>query len=201
MTRYHFNDDMNEISGFGGEYESCCRRMLASALEWLDAHPEADPQFSGFKNVYGVIKDDNGDGEALSNAAVAGAGDFGPSGAQHQAVIIAALWIKANSWDAYVKAMTHPEGQVGILKEKLGHKTEDYDKLWARFEELAAEKGRRGSIIAEKVLGWKRYKVSNGQQEAYGRDQAMVDGLGLGCRLSDLVDGAIKAMRLEGKAA
>ena len=200
MTQYQFNDDMNEISGFGGEYEAACRRMLAGALEWLDAHPEANPQFTGIKNVIGVIKDDNGDGEALSNAAMAAAGDYGPSGAQHHAVIAAALWIKANGWDAYIKAMTHPEGQVGILKEKLARKTEDYDRLWARFEELSTERDRRGSIIAEKVLGWKRHKVSNGQQEAYGRDQAAVDELCLGSRLSKLVDGAIKAMRLEGEA-
>ena len=201
MTQYQFNDNMDEISGFGGEYEATCRKMLTAALEWLDVHPDANPQFSGFKGIYGVIKDDNGDGEALSNAAIAGAGEFGPTGAMHQAVISAALWIKTNGWNAYVKAMTHPEGQVGIFKEKLARKSEDYDRLSARFDEISAERDRRGTIIAEKVLGWERYKVSNGEQEAYGRNQAAVNELRLGCRLSELVDGAIKAMRLKGEAA
>lgn len=188
---------MDEISGLGGTYEASCRSMLAAALEWLDAHPDADPRFSGFRDVYGIIMEDNDDAKALSQAAVDAAGEAGATGAMHQAVISAALWIRANGWDAYVSQMTHPCGQVGILKEKLARASEDLELTRKWRDELMAEKARRGAIIAEKVLGWKRYKVSNGQQEAYApSQQAALSGIRAGCSLSKLVDEAIEQMEV-----
>jgi len=202
VSKYRFNDDMQEISGFGGNYEACCRRMLAAALEWLDANPQADPQFSGYKNIYGVINEDNEDAKALSRAALDGAGEYGPSGAQHQAVITTALWIKANGWwPAYVKQMTHPEGQVGILKDKLARAKEDLEGARMRCEELMEENLKRGTIIAEKVLGWQRYKVENGMQMAYAPSKEALERIICGDSLFKLVDEAIQQLSPTREAA
>lgn len=82
---YEWEPGMGEISGFGGGYEECCRAMLKAALEWLDAHPTADPKFHGFKGVYGIAMEDNDDAKALSKAAVAAAESLG--GADRKSVV------------------------------------------------------------------------------------------------------------------
>jgi hypothetical protein len=56
-----FTDDMREISGFGGGYEQQCRAMVLAGLDWLDAHPDADPKFHGYSGVYGIATEDNDD--------------------------------------------------------------------------------------------------------------------------------------------
>lgn len=198
QQKYQFTPAMREISGFGGTYEECCRRMLAAALEWLDAHPEADPKFG----QYG--EEENADAKAISAAAVkaAEAMSYGPSGAQHGAAISHALWIKANGWDAYVREKTHPGGELGIVREKLAKAESDAKRACECVERLTAENHKRAAIIAERVLGWKRYKLSNGQQEAYAPDQrAAVEGIGLGTSLYKLVDDAIAGMAVESEAA
>ncbi|QDV34964.1 hypothetical protein [Tautonia plasticadhaerens] len=200
--KYKFTPAMREISGFGGAYEECCRRMLIAALEWLDGHPEADPRFTGYSNVYDVIDEDNEDAKALSKAACDAAGEFGTTGAMHQAVISSALWIKTHGWDAYLERMTHPGGEVGILKDKLARAEEDAARAWSRVEELICENWKRGAIIAEQVLGWNRYKVSNSQQKAYApSQQAALEDIPLGCSLYKLVDDAIAEMTVESEAA
>ena len=101
---YEFTDEMNEISGFGGSYEQACRDMLKSGLIWLDEHPNANPMFSGYTGVYGLVKEDNEDAKALSKATTDCVDDC--TGAMHHAVVSTILWIKTNSWDEYVKRMT-----------------------------------------------------------------------------------------------
>ena len=97
-----YTDDMYEISGFSGGYEAACRAMVLAGLDWLDANPQANPQFSGYKGIYGVISEDNEDAKALTTAVVAAAkGDC--TGAMHHATISHILWIKKNSWDEYVR--------------------------------------------------------------------------------------------------
>ncbi len=102
---YEFTPEMGEISGFGGGYEETCRAMLKAGLEWLDANAEADPQFHGYKNVYGIISEDNADAKALSKAVVEAAKDD-CTGAMHQAVITSILWIRKNGWEKYVERMS-----------------------------------------------------------------------------------------------
>lgn len=195
MSKYVFTKDMHEISGFGGGYEECCRNMLTAALEWLDANPKADPKFRGFKDVYGILMDDNDDAKALSKAATSAAGEYGATGAMHQAVISAAMYVKTKGWDAYVKEMTHPEGEAGLLREKLERTEKDLELYRKRLDEADEEIRKRGRIIAAKVLNWKEYKVSNGQQEAYAPSQeAAVKDIYAGCQLSKLVDDAINEM-------
>lgn len=97
------------ISGFGGSYEEACQKMVVAGLEWLDAHPQADPQFKGYKNIYGIINEENDDAKALSKVVVdASGGDC--TGAMHQASITHILWIKANGWDKYLTEIQKPRG-------------------------------------------------------------------------------------------
>jgi len=108
MAKYEFTPEMGEISGFGGGYEECCRNMVKAGMEWLDAHPEADPRFHGFKGIYGVIDEDNDDARGLTEAVIAGAnGDA--TGAMHQATISHCLFIRKNRWEKYVEEMSKPE--------------------------------------------------------------------------------------------
>lgn len=99
-----FTDDMDEISGFGGDYEAACRTMVLAGLDWLDAHPDADPQFRGYENIYGVITEDNEAATGLTAAVIAASGGEA-TGAMHQATISHILWIKSHSWDEYVEEM------------------------------------------------------------------------------------------------
>lgn len=102
---YEFTPEMGEISGFGGGYEQCCRDMLKAGLEWLEAHPEAEPKFSGFKNVYGLIDEDNDDAKALTKAIIdASKGEA--TGAMHHAVVESCMWIRRNGWERYVEEMS-----------------------------------------------------------------------------------------------
>lgn len=102
---YEFTEKMGEISGFGGGYEVTCRAMLKAGLKWCDENPEADPQFHGYKNIYGIVQEDNEDGKALSNVVVEESGDD-CTGAMHQAVISSILFIRKNGWDKYVEQMS-----------------------------------------------------------------------------------------------
>ncbi len=104
IAKYKFVEGMGEISGFGGDYEKACRVMLDSGLQWFDEHPDADPKFQGNDAVYGLIIEDNDDAKALSDAVTKHID--GCSGAMHHAVVGACLWIRKNSWDAYVAQMT-----------------------------------------------------------------------------------------------
>lgn len=101
---FEWTEDMREISGFGGGYERTCRAMVSAGCKWLADHPTADPQFHGFKNVYGVIAEDNDDAKALSKAVTdASGGDC--SGAMHHASISHCLFAHKNGWEAYQTEM------------------------------------------------------------------------------------------------
>jgi len=108
LAKYRFTPAMSEISGFGGGYEKTCRTMLDMGLRWCDAHPEANPKFRGMKGIYGIIDEENRDAKQLSKAVVAGS--FGDcTGAMHQAVVSAILWIRKNGWAKYVETMSKKE--------------------------------------------------------------------------------------------
>lgn len=97
--KYVFTDDMAEISGFGGSYEKACRDMIVAGLEWFDEHPTAEPKFHGFKDVYGIMAEDNEDAKALSEAVTAVSDDV--TGAMHQASIQHIMYIRKNGWEKY----------------------------------------------------------------------------------------------------
>jgi hypothetical protein len=93
----------NEISGFGGEYEQGCRKMVIAGLEFLDKNKDKNPSFSEYKNIYGVIKENNKDAKLLSSAIVKACPDC--SGAMHQATVSHILYIKKNGLEKYLKEM------------------------------------------------------------------------------------------------
>lgn len=99
-----WKESMGEISGFGGGYEAACRSMVLAGIAWIDANPEADPQFHGFRGIYGVIQEDNADAEALTKAIIdASGGDA--TGAMHQASVSHVLAYKRLGWDEYVRQL------------------------------------------------------------------------------------------------
>jgi hypothetical protein len=54
VTKYQYNDDMDEISGFGGGYEATCRAMVVAALEWADTKSNVNPVWSQYSNIFGI---------------------------------------------------------------------------------------------------------------------------------------------------
>ncbi len=103
IAKYKWQEGMDEISGFGGGYEKTCQAMLDAGLQWFDSNPNVDPKFRGFKDVYGLISEDNDGAKALTEAVLIPAnGDA--TGAMHHAAITHVLWIQKNGWDAYVEA-------------------------------------------------------------------------------------------------
>lgn len=102
--KYSWRDGMGEISGFGGGYEEACRTMLRAGLRWLDAHQDADPKFSGYVGVFGIVDESNEDAKALSKAVMDAVPDC--SGAMHHGVVKACLYVRKNGWDAYCAALS-----------------------------------------------------------------------------------------------
>jgi hypothetical protein len=99
---------MGEISGFGGGYEQCCRDMLAAGVAWLDANKDAVPEFHGFKNVYGVVMEDNEAAKALTKAVIdAAKGEA--TGAMHHAAISHLMVIRSKGWEYYVDELRKRE--------------------------------------------------------------------------------------------
>lgn len=101
---YEFTKKMGEISGFGGGYEQTCRAMLKAGLEFWDNNPSLDPKYKGFKNVYGILADNNADAKKLDEAIVNAVNDM--TGAMHQAVISSIFFIHKNGWEKYVEEMS-----------------------------------------------------------------------------------------------
>lgn len=102
---YQYTPEINEISGFGGVYKDMCRKMVIAGLEWFDQHPDSNPKFHGFKDVYGICMEDNDDAKALSDAIVSPSNN-GCTGAMHQAAVSHVMWIHAHSWNEYVVEMS-----------------------------------------------------------------------------------------------
>lgn len=43
MKPFQWAEDMNEVSGFGGYYERCCRTAITAGADWCLQNPHADP--------------------------------------------------------------------------------------------------------------------------------------------------------------
>ena len=99
---YVWEDGMEEISGFGGRYEKTCQAMLKAGMEWLDAHPEAIPEFRGSESSYGIISATNADAKALTEAVI-GASEKHATGAMQEFVIERCLFIRKHGWDEHVR--------------------------------------------------------------------------------------------------
>lgn len=107
--------EMDEISGFGGSYEDGCRAMVLAGIHWLDEHPESKPEFKGYKEVFGLISENNNDAMSLTKAIMNArvmmdgkevrCGDE-CTGAMHHAAINHCMRYKQVGWDEYVVEMT-----------------------------------------------------------------------------------------------
>jgi hypothetical protein len=105
-----YTSQMGEISGFGGGYEVTCRRMVLAGVEWLANNPNASPEFAGYKNIYGVINEENADAKSLSSYITADAITGGDcTGAMHQASISHIMFIRKNGWEKYCEEMSKPD--------------------------------------------------------------------------------------------
>ena len=93
-----------EISGFGGGYEIACQPMLKQGVDYLTDHPNLDPQFHGFKGLFGICMEDNADAKALTKAVLFEV-PGGPTGAMHQAVIGHLMRISQVGWDRWLQQL------------------------------------------------------------------------------------------------
>lgn len=102
-----------QISGFGGEYEETCRRMLINGLRWLNSHQdEPDPQYHTYENVYGICVDDNNSAKELNEAITAGEEDV--TGAMHQAVVSHLFGI-CRQYEEWYKHMSKPQDDGYVI--------------------------------------------------------------------------------------
>lgn len=83
--------------------------MLAG-IKWVDEHPDATPEFTGYKNVYGVINEDNPDAKTLTDVVIAASGGD-CTGAMHQASIGHVLAYKRLGWDEYCRQLRERESR------------------------------------------------------------------------------------------
>jgi hypothetical protein len=98
--KYKFTNKMAEISGFGGDYEEACRKMIVVGLEWLDKQEGEYPKFRGYKNVTGLIIEENKPAKELTKIMNQVIGDEA-SGAMMQICVEHILYIKKNGWEKY----------------------------------------------------------------------------------------------------
>jgi hypothetical protein len=115
-----WSEDMGEISGFGGGYEAVCRAMVLAGIAWVDAHPDADLKFSGYKNVYGVVTEESADAKALTaammdtpvvlnGAVIQQRAGEDCTGAMHHASVSHVLAYKRLGWDEYRRQLREHE--------------------------------------------------------------------------------------------
>lgn len=102
-SKYEYTDDMAEISGFGGDYEKSCRKMVIAGLCWFDDNPHANAIVKENAAIFGIVSEENEDAKNLSRAIAQSVTDC--SGAMHHAAISHTLWIKKHSWDEYCETM------------------------------------------------------------------------------------------------
>jgi len=65
MHIYEFTDDMNEVSGYGGDYERACRAAIAVGATWVSLHPAAEPEVDGNNGISGYVRGANEDGAKM----------------------------------------------------------------------------------------------------------------------------------------
>lgn len=116
--RLEFTEDMNEVSGFGGFYERCCRAGVCAGAEWLAAHPKARPVFESVPNVIGLMIPADDDARSLQRAIDAALvtrddGTKVPLGEeltaiQFYTIVNHATYIAEHGWNRYVDYMTSP---------------------------------------------------------------------------------------------
>jgi len=101
VQQYEWTDEMAEISGFGGEYELSCRKMITTGLEWLEDNDGPIAEFSTGHNVTARI-DEGTEATGELRAHMASAVDVDPSPSMLHLCVKQALYAQEIGWDAYV---------------------------------------------------------------------------------------------------
>lgn len=107
-ARWHFDEGMREISGFGGGYEAACRAMLLAGGIWADAHHK---EALAIKSAFAVPKQLD---KVMCDAAEPG----GATGAMFNACLSHILFVLKHSWEEWVEKMR------ADLRQELGGGTE-----------------------------------------------------------------------------
>lgn len=116
--RLEFTEDMNEVSGFGGFYERCCRAGVCAGAAWFAGHPNARPVFNGLPDMIGLLVPANDDARSLQSAidtalVTRDDGTKVPLGEeltalQFYTVINHTTYIAERGWNSYVDFMSAP---------------------------------------------------------------------------------------------
>lgn len=101
---YEWRWGMDEVSGFGGQYEKTVRAMIRAGLEWWDRHPKAKPEYMGLEKTFGFLVPTNEDAKAMTQVLL-DASEGQATGAMHHVAVNHIFWIRANGWRRYVWAM------------------------------------------------------------------------------------------------
>ena len=123
---FRHTQDMGEISGFGGGYERCCQDMLEAGVKFLiEKQGAADFRVLENPNIYGIVKLEGADSEALEKAVLEGA-KGGATGAMHHAVMVRLAYIAKKGWKEYCieirKAIKDEKLNRRLNKKPLGRK-------------------------------------------------------------------------------
>jgi len=99
--KYPYTDDMDEISGFGGEYEEACRTMLYAGMLWMEEHPDLPVSYSELVGVYGIVRSDTEGAKELDKALSASCPDMTGGDAPCRGV---AAGLHSEAWVGGVRA-------------------------------------------------------------------------------------------------
>ena len=126
-SKFQFNELMNEISGFGGFYERCCRAGVCAGAQWVANHPGVVPKYMECPNVFGIVDAADAHAQSLWDAIFSAplTRDDGVktilrdelSGAQMHAIVHHVMFIARNGWSRYREEMTQPIAIYGAEPE------------------------------------------------------------------------------------
>ena len=95
-----FSEEMNEISGFGGFYERCCRAAVIAGAKWCVDHPHVFEQKAVEEAIRGAtVVADDGRRLPLWEELI---------GTQIAVVLVHIRHIAEHGWNDYVKKMSAP---------------------------------------------------------------------------------------------
>lgn len=105
MSKYEFTNEMGEISGFGGDYEQACRKMVLAGIEYLEKNKSIDFSFKEYENIYGILAETSEDTDKVIKAMIAANDGFGATGGMVQATLNHVKFIYEKGWNKYVETM------------------------------------------------------------------------------------------------
>lgn len=107
---YVHTPDMGEISGFGGDYELECQKMLDAGVKFLNDYPGKELKMGGYQGIVGMVNFDNLHAKNLEKAMLAACADS-PTGAMVEAVAKRLFFINIEGWEEYCKQVRAAMGE------------------------------------------------------------------------------------------